>query len=354
MSAPPAARPTVSIVGGSGYAGGELLRLLLDHPHADVRQVTSERLVGKGVAKAHPNLRKRTKLAFSRIADLEPCDVLFTGLPHGEAMKRMPAFRVIAPRIIDLSADYRLDDPAAYERWYGKPHGDPDGLGSFVYGIPELHRDRMQSATHVSSAGCNATAVILALHPLYVAGLVEADRTVAEVKVGSSEGGNRASDASHHPERVGCVRSFMPTNHRHTAEILQELARGSGAPVDVHLSATSIEMVRGVLATCHVFLEYELDDKDIWKVYRQAYGDEPFIRIVKERDGLYRYPEPKLLAGTNYCDIGFQRAGGSRRLVVISAIDNLMKGAAGQAVQAFNIMHAFDETLGLTFPGLHP
>ena len=348
--------PAVSIVGGSGYAGGELLRLLLDHPHATVAQVTSERLAGRGVAKAHPNLRKRTSLAFCRIADLEPCDVLFTGLPHGEAMKRMPAFRAIAPRIVDLSADYRLDDAAAYERWYGGPHADPEGLGAFVYGIPELYRERMRGATHVSSAGCNATAVILALHPLYAAGLAEPDRTVAEVKVGSSEGGNRAGEASHHPERVGCVRSFMPTNHRHTAEIVQELGRasGRGEPIDVHLSATSIEMVRGVLATCHVFLREDLDEKAIWKVYREAYGAEPFIRIVKERDGVHRYPEPKLLAGTNYCDVGFQRADGSRRLVVISAIDNLMKGAAGQAVQAFNIMHGFDETTGLEFSGLHP
>ena len=170
-----------------------------------------------------------------------------------------------------------------------------------------------------------------------------------EVKAGSSEGGNTASDASHHPERSGVVRSYKPTGHRHVGEIQQELG-----DVPIHFSATSIEMVRGILATCHVFLRQDLDEKAIWKVFRGAYVDEPFIRIVKERSGIHRYPEPKLLTGTNYGDIGFERDPSSSRLVVISAIDNLMKGAAGQAVQCLNIMHGFEETAGLTFPGLHP
>ncbi len=344
-------RNAVSIVGGSGYTGGELLRLLLAHPAAEVRQVTAQRLGGRSVTKAHPNLRKRTAISFSRIADLEPCDVLFVCLPHGQAMEHMPRFREMARRIIDLSADFRLNEAAVYERVYGRPHKHPDLLESFVYGIPELHRAEMASAQYVSSAGCNATATILALHPLYTQGLVEGDHTVVEVKVGSSEGGNQAGDASHHPERAGCVRSFMPTGHRHTAEIEQELGL---EPARLHFSATAVEMVRGVLATCHVFVSSGLTEKDVWGVFRQAYGNEPFIRIVKERDSLYRYPEPKLLAGTNYCDIGFELDAATGRLVVISAIDNLMKGAAGQAVQAFNIMHGLDETTGLEFAGLHP
>ena len=145
------------------------------------------------------------------------------------------------------------------------------------------------------------------------------------------------------------VRSYKPSGHRHVAEMIQELGTDK-----VHFSATSIEMVRGILATCHVFLNEPLSEKDVWKLYRQAYGDEPFVRIVKERSGIHRYPEPKLLAGTNYCDIGFERDPHSNRLVVMSAIDNLMKGAAGQAVQSFNLMHGFAETLALTFPGLHP
>jgi len=345
-------RVKASIVGGSGYSGGELLRLLLGHLNVEVRQVTSERLAGKLVFKAHPNLRKRTQLQFAKMAELRPCDLLFLCLPHGEAMGRIDALKSIAPRIIDLSADFRLRSEEAYQEWYGKPHGRPELLGQFIYGIPELHREEMRKANLISSAGCNATVTILGLYPFYKLGLVDTDRTVVEVKVGSSEGGNTPSASSHHPERSGAVRSFMPTNHRHSGEVIQEL--GFGKPIQVHLSVTSIELVRGALATSHVFLKAKLEDKDIWQALRKFYGQEPFIRIVKEAEGTHRYPEPKWLVGTNYCDIGFQRDEKSNRLVVISAIDNLMKGAAGQALQAFNIMHGFQETAGLEFPGLHP
>ncbi len=337
----------VSIVGGSGYAGGDLLRVLLFHPQVEIVQVTSERHAGKLVTSVHPNLRKLTRLKFVAIDELEPCDVLFLGLPHGHVMKRVEQFEALAGTLIDLSADFRLNDPEHYKKWYGDDHACPERLTDFVYGIPELHRAEMVGARRIASAGCNATATILALHPLYEAGLV--DSAVVEVKAGSSQGGNRFSEASHHPERSGAVRSYKPTGHRHVGEMQQELGADN-----IHFSATSIEMVRGILATCHVFLNRQLTEKDIWKLYRGAYGTEPFIRIVKERSGIHRYPEPKLLAGGNYCDIGFEIDEHSNRLVVVSALDNLMKGAAGQAVQAFNIAHGFDETLGLEFPGLHP
>lgn len=339
---------SVSIVGGSGYSGGELLRLLLEHPEVELRQVTSERFAGKPVTRVHPNLRKRTNLKFSAIDDLSPCDVIFLCLPHGNAMNNLDRYAGLAARLIDLSGDFRLNDAAIFEKWYKTPHICPERLGEFVYGIPEINRDRIATARLVTGAGCNATATILALRPLFRRGL--ATRTVVEVKAGSSEGGNSASDASHHPERSGAVRSYKPTGHRHVAEMLQEL----GADAEIHFSATSIEMVRGILATCHVFLTSDLTEKDIWKAYREDYGDEPFIRIVKERAGIYRFPEPKLLAGTNYCDIGFEADPDSNRVVVMSAIDNLMKGAAGQAVQAFNVMHGFDERTALGFTGLHP
>ena len=342
----------VSIAGGSGYAGGELLRLLLFHPNIEIQQVSSERHFGKLVYKIHPNLRKLTTLKFCSLSDLEECDVLFLCLPHGASMGNIEDYKNKAKKIIDLSADFRLNSSDAYKNWYKKDHSNPKLLEEFIYGIPELHREEMRKASFISSAGCNATATILGLYPLYKNKLVQTDRTVVEVKVGSSEGGNKNSEASHHPVRSGCVRSFAPTGHRHVAEMEQELSFGE--MVNFHFSATSIDMVRGVLATCHVFLKDNLAEKDIWTVYRKEYGDEPFIRIVKERDGNYRYPEPKLLAGTNYCDIGFELDTSSNRLVVISAIDNLMKGAAGQAVQAFNIMHGFEETTALTFPGLHP
>ena len=342
----------VSIVGASGYTGGELLRLLLGHPRVEVCEVTSERFAGKFVFKAHPNLRKRTQLRFCKMGELNPCDLLFLCLPHGQAQERIDSFRELAPKLVDLSADFRLSDADEYQRWYGKPHQRPELMKEFVYGVPELHRDEIRGANLVTGAGCNATATILGVYPFFRKGLVDRERTVVEVKVGSSEGGNAASDASHHPERSGAVRSFMPTLHRHSAEIYQEL--GFGEPIRFYFSATSIEMVRGVLATAHLFLREPLEEKDVWKIYREAYGKEPFIRIVKEADGIYRYPEPKLLSGTNYCDIGFQKEKGSDRLVVLSALDNLMKGAAGQAVQAFNLMNGFEETEGLEFPGLHP
>jgi len=346
------AKIKVSIAGASGYTGGELVRLLLAHPHVQLEQVTSERHAGKFLYKVHPNLRKRTRLRFVPMADLAACDVLFLCLPHGQSMGQLARFQALAPKLIDLSADFRLNDAASYERWYGKKHSCPEVMQQFVYGIPELYREAMREAPYVSSAGCNATATILGLYPFFERGLVDLDRTVVELKVGSSEGGNAASEASHHPERSGAVRSFMPTGHRHTAEVLQELSFGK--TMQAYLSVTSIEMVRGVLATAHVFLRTNLEEKDVWKVYREAYGDEPFIRIVKENDGIHRYPEPKLLTGTNYCDIGFQKEKGSNRLVVLTALDNLMKGASGQAVQAFNVMNRFDETTALEFPGLHP
>jgi N-acetyl-gamma-glutamyl-phosphate/LysW-gamma-L-alpha-aminoadipyl-6-phosphate reductase len=338
---------SVSIVGGSGYTGGEILRLLLFHPHCSVQQVTSERFAGKFVHTTHPNLRKSTRLKFCTVSELEPCDLLFLCLPHGQSMGRIDEFRELAPKIIDSSADFRLKSTALYESYYGREHERPDLLDSFAYGLPERHRASIKEADLLACPGCNATATILALAPLHERNLIES--AVVEVKAGSSEGGNAASDASHHPERSGAVRSYKPTGHRHVAEMKQELPGPA-----IHFSATSIEMVRGILATCHVFLSSEITEKDVWKIYREDYSDEPFIRIVKERTGIYRYPEPKLLAGTNYCDIGFERETGSNRLVVISAIDNLMKGAAGQAIQGFNLMLGLEETTGLEFPGLHP
>ena len=343
---------TASIAGGSGYAGGELLRLLLFHPFVDIKQVTSETFAGKPISRIHPNLRETTPLKFSRLSELEECDVLFLSLPHGKAMKDIEKYKTLASKIIDLSGDFRLKNPEDYDKWYNITHPAPQLLKEFVYGIPELHREEMKNANFVSSAGCNATVTILALYPLFKNGLVEPENTVVEVKVGSSEGGHKASDASHHPERSGCVRSYKPTGHRHIAEMLQEL--NLGEKIQIHFSATAIDIVRGALATCHLFLKENLAEKDVWKLYRGAYGNEPFIRIVKEREGNYRYPEPKLLTGTNYCDIGFEIDKHSKRLVVISAIDNLMKGAAGQAVQAFNLMFGFEEITGLEFPGLHP
>jgi N-acetyl-gamma-glutamyl-phosphate/LysW-gamma-L-alpha-aminoadipyl-6-phosphate reductase len=289
-------------------------------------------------------------LQFVPASKVEPCDVLFLALPHGEAARRIEQFAELAPRIVDCSADFRLRDAEAYARWYGERHPAPEWLDRFVYGLPELHREAIGAASYVSGVGCNATASNLALLPLARAGLLDADRDVViEVKVGSSEGGAQSSESSHHPERSGVVRSFAPAGHRHTAEILQ--ATGLRR---VHLSITSVELVRGALATAHVFPREPLTEKELWRAYRTAYGGEPFVRIVRERQGTYRLPEPKILAGSNYADVGFALDESTGRVVSICAIDNLMKGAAGSAVQCMNLMCGLDERAGLEFPGLHP
>jgi [amino group carrier protein]-6-phospho-L-2-aminoadipate/5-phospho-L-glutamate reductase len=342
----------VGIVGAAGYAGGELLRLLLSHPKVDEIVAGSESLAGRPITAAHPNLRKRTTLTFVHYEDIGRCDVIFLSLPNGA--HRAHEFEDRATLLVDLSSDHRLRDPAAYERWYAAPHPRPDRLDRFVYGIPELHRGEIESAKRITGAGCNATASILALLPLFRADVVDRKRPVViECKVGSSEGGREASEDSHHPERSGVVRSFRPVGHRHTAEIEQELALG-GPPPRVDLSVTSVELVRGVVATAHASLKRELEDKDVWKIYRDAYGAEPFVRIVKERTGIYRYPEPKLVAGTNFADVGFALDPRGARVVAICAIDNLVKGAAGNGVQAMNVACGYPETAGLEFVGLHP
>jgi N-acetyl-gamma-glutamyl-phosphate/LysW-gamma-L-alpha-aminoadipyl-6-phosphate reductase len=346
----------VGIVGGSGYTGGELLRLLLGHPEVEVTQVTSRSLAGKLVTSSHPNLRKRTTLKYVHPDALEECDLLFLCLPHGAAAPKVDDYMAKARIVIDLSADFRLKDPGFYPTWYGWQHPQPELLSPrrSVYGMPELHRDEIREANYIASPGCNATASILGLWPLAKEGLLDpAMPIVIEAKSGSSGAGGEAGPASHHPERSGIVRSFKPTGHRHSAEVIQELAVGGFCP-KVSFTATSVEAVRGILATCHAFTKETLTDKDLWQVYRAAYRDEPFIRLVKESSGIHRSPEPKILSGSNFCDVGFEADPHSNRVVVLSAIDNLMKGAAGQAVQAMNIRCGYEETAGLEFVGLHP
>ena len=340
----------VAIVGASGYAGGEFLRLALGHPRLEVVQVTSERNAGMPVPLVHPNLRGFTPLRFSPIADLKPADLLVLGLPHGETAARFDDFSTMAPRIIDLSAEFRLRDPGAYLRHYGNEHPRPELLGEFVYGNPELHREELRGATRIAGAGCLATATILALHPLLGSGLVARSDIIAEGKIGSSAAGNRPGPASHHPERMGVVRTYAPTGHRHQAEIAQEL--GGGA--NVHLTATAVERVRGILVTAHVFLPDGTSDRDILGAFREAYDEEPFVRLVLARKGIHRVPDPKILDGTNFCDIGFEFDNETGRVVVMGALDNLVKGTAGHALQSLNIAMGWSEALGLGFTGLHP
>lgn len=340
----------VSIVGASGYTGGELLRLLLFHPHVEVAQATSESKAGEYVFQHHPNLRKRTQLQFVSRQALQPCDVLFLALPHGESQKNIEHYLKLAPKIVDLSADFRLRDAALYRQWYGEDHSAPQYLGQFVYGLPELQREAMKTARYISGVGCNATAANLALLPLVRAGLLDPEKPIiVDIKTGSSEGGATVNAGSHHPEKSHSVRTYAPTGHRHTAEVIQELGLSN-----VHLTMTAVDLVRGVLAAAHCFVRPGTTEKDLWKAFRAAYNAEPFVRIVKDRTGIHRVPDPKILAGSNYADVGFELDPASNRVVALAAIDNLMKGASGSAVQAMNIMCGFEETAGLEFPGLHP
>lgn len=350
-------RLRVAIVGGSGYTGGELIRLLLFHPQVELVQVASSSHAGHYIHSVHPNLRKLCTLRFCHPDDLMSCDALFLCLPHSVSSQDIEHYRTIAERVIDLSADFRLRSAALYQRWYGSPHSAPDLLTEAVYGLPELHREELAGANFVSGTGCMATTAILGLAPLYRSGIIDtAIPLVVEAKVGSSAAGATPGASSHHPDRSGAVRSFQPTGHRHTAELIQELGAITGGELQqpIAFSATAIELVRGILVTAHVFVRESLDERTLWRIYREAYQREPFIRLVKERSGVYRYPEPKILAGSNFCDIGFEYDAEQRRVVVLAALDNLMKGAVGNSVQALNSMYGWDETLGLTFPGLHP
>lgn len=343
----------VSIVGGSGYSGGELLRILLLHPLVNIRQITSSRYAGLPVTLVHPNLRGITALTFSRLEDVNNCDLLILALPNGESMKHMDRLMKKAEKIIDLGADFRLRDQNAWKQWYGTDHSSPHLLNRFVYGIPELYEEEIRSARYVASPGCEAIVTILSLYPFIKNKTIKKEGIIVDAKMGSSQAGNKSSASSHHPERAGVVRSYMPVGHRHTAEIEQTL--GDFYPgVKVDISATAVEMVRGILVTVHTRMEKDIEDKGIWNILRTEYMEAPFIRIVKQRTGLYRFPEPKILQGTNYCEIGFAREPRGNRLVILGAIDNLVKGTAGNAVQCMNLMAGYPETSGLEFPGLHP
>ena len=336
-----------AVVGASGFTGGELLRLLKGHPTFEVVQATSRSYENRTVGSVHPNLRGMD-LRFSDPADLESVDVLFACTPHGVSMERIDEFRDAADTVVDLSADFRLDEAAAYDEYYNG-HDRPELLAESEYALPELNRENLAGADLVASGGCNATAVILGLKPLFDDGVLDgSERIVVDVKVGSSEGGAGGGAASSHPERSGVVRPYAPTGHRHEAEIEAFLG------ASVSFTAHAVDMTRGAAATCHVYPESPVSTGDLWGAFRGSYEDEPFVRLVAGGSGVYRYPEPKAVAGSNNAEVGFELDPRNRRVVVFSAIDNMMKGSAGQAVHAANIALGLEETAGLEFSGLHP
>ena len=338
---------TASVVGASGFTGGELLRLLDAHPEFEIAQATSRSKENKTVGHSHPNLR-HLDVRFSDPGDLESVDVLFAATPHGVSMGRIDAFRDAADTVVDLSADFRLDREGQYDEWYDG-HERPELLSESVYALPELNREELPGADLIAAGGCNATATILGLLPLFEADVLSGDeQVVVDVKVGSSEGGAGGGEASSHPERSGVVRPYAPTGHRHEAEIEQYLG------LSVSFTVHAVDMIRGASATAHVFPEAPVSKGDLWKAYRGSYEDEPFVELVAGGGGVYRYPEPKAVAGTNTAEVGFALDPGNKRVVTFSAIDNMMKGSAGQAVHAANVALGIEETAGLDFQGLHP
>jgi len=336
-----------SVVGGSGFTGGELLRLLSHHPEFEIAQATSRSYDRKTVGRVHPNLRE-LDLRFTSPEDLESVDVLFAATPHGVSMEHVDDFFDHADTVVDLSADFRLSTEEQYDEWYDG-HVCPEYLEKAEYALPELNRENLPGAELVASGGCNATATILGLKPLFDAGILDGDeQVVVDVKVGSSEGGAGGGDASSHAERSGIVRPYAPTGHRHEAEIEEFLG------LSVSFTVHAVDMVRGASATCHTFPSSPVSKSDLWSAYRESYADEPFMRTVASGGGVYRYPEPKVVAGTNMGEVGFELDPKNRRLVVFSAIDNMMKGSAGQAIHGANVALGLDETAGLDATGFHP
>ncbi len=347
----------VGVIGGSGYTGGELLRILALHPRVELSYVTSREYAGKPFTSIHPHLRGFfTGLKFSELsveAIVEKCDTVFVNTPHGVSATLTPKLLERGLKVIDLSADFRLKDPKEYQRWYEIEHRHEELLEMAVYGLPELNREKIRSARLVACPGCNSTAALLSLIPAVESRLIDLDHIVVDIKVGSSEAGIKPSLGTHHPERANVIRPYEADGHRHVAEVEQELSRLAGRRIRVALVPHAVGSIRGVMASSHVWLADEgIDETKIWRVYAKRYGKEPFVRIV--HGTTFRYPDPKYVIGSNFADVGFAVEKRINRSTLFTAIDNLMKGAAGQAVQCMNIIHNFEETEGLRYPPLRP
>ena len=345
----------VGVVGASGYVGGETLRLLVNHPQVEITAVTSRQHVGQYLHRIQPSLKGFTDMVFSELdydKMSDRCDIVITAVPHGNASEIVKAFYDRGIRVIDLSADFRLHDPEAYDKWYGWAHPHPEYLEKSVFGVPELHRDRIRDAQLVSCPGCMAVTSILALEPLVRRKMIDTEHIVVDSKIGSSGAGSGQGTA--HAMRAGVIRPYKPARHRHTGEIEQELSEAAGSKIRVSMSPHAVDVVRGILCTNHTFLAQDADEKSMWRIYREAYGDEKFVRLIRDKSGLYKFPDPKFLVGSNFCDIGFDLDADNNRLIALSASDNLMKGAAGSAVQNLNVMCGFDEMEGLRYTPLTP
>lgn len=347
----------VGVVGASGYVGGELLRLLVTHPKIEVSMVTSRQKAGEYVHRVHPSLKGFIDITFSPM-DMDKlsstCDIVFTAVPHGKANKIVKNLYDRGMKVIDLSADFRLKNPKDYPKWYGWEHPFPEMLSKSVYGVPEFHREEIKKAQLVSCPGCMAVTSLLALKPLIENSLIDTEHIVVDSKIGSSGAGAKANAGTHHAMRYGVVRPYKPAKHRHTGEIEQELSAIAKKQIKVSMSPHAVNIVRGILTTNHTFLKRPVEELELWKMYRNSYKGEPFIRLIRDKKGLYKFPDPKFVVGSNFCDVGFDIDDYNQRIVALSASDNLMKGAAGSAIQVMNLMSGYGETEGLKYTPLTP
>jgi N-acetyl-gamma-glutamyl-phosphate reductase len=343
----------VGIIGGTGYTGVELLRLLAVHPHADLRVITSRAEAGKQVVDLFPGLRGHVSLAFSEPDPkaLAACDVVFSATPNGVAMTQARALLKAGVRLIDLAADFRLKDPAAWGKWYGMPHACPELLAEAVYGLPELHRDRIRKARLIANPGCYPTAVQLGFLPLLENKLVDPARLIADAKSGVSGAGRHARVDVLFAEAADSFKAYGVAGHRHWPEIRQGLDALAGQAVGLTFVPHLTPMIRGIHATLYASLVKT--DIDLQTLYERRYTDEPFVDVMPAGS----YPETRSVRGSNVCRIAVHRPphntkGSGDTVVVLVVIDNLVKGAAGQAVQNMNILFGLDEAVGLDQPAL--
>lgn len=343
----------VGIVGASGYTGSELMRLLIMHPdQVELTCVTSRTLAGQSVDRVIPNLRGLLNLKFEdldiqKMADRS--DIVFLGLPHKSSMEFVPGLLELGVKIIDFSADYRFKNVDIYEKWYVK-HTSPHLLAEAVYGMPETHRAEIHDASLIAGPGCYATGVILALLPALKSDLADIDRIVVDAKSGISGAGKTPNEVTHFTNRYDNFTAYNIGSHRHAPEIEQELSLALGRDVGICFVPHLVPMGRGILTTAYLRLKKSISTRELLEIYSKYYEGEPFVRVLDEGE----IPQTQVVRGSNYCDIGVKVVESSRIAVVMSAIDNLVKGASGQVLQDMNIVAGFDETAGLLAPGLMP
>lgn len=339
----------VGIVGGTGYTGVELLRLLAPHPKVDLRVITSRSDAGMPVSQMFPSLRGYVKLAFTHPdqARLSDCDLVFFATPSGIAMQEAPALLKAGVRVIDLAADFRIQDAALWEKWYGMKHACPQLIEQAVYGLPEVNRAEIRQARLVANPGCYSTAVQLGFIPLLEAGLIDHNNLIADAKSGVSGAGRRAEIGTLLAEASDNFKAYNIAGHRHLPEIKQGLARAAGYDVGLTFVPHLTPMIRGIHATLYAHIEREAE---LQALYELRYKDEPFVDVMPAGS----HPETRSVRGANVCRIALHRPQQGNVLVILSVIDNLVKGAAGQAVQNMNIMFGLPETTALTNVPLLP